>query len=181
MTTRSREETLNKIPLEDRATDPGQLQKVESAMDRWQLVVADLQVAGLPDPCQGPFHHPADLALAAPMRVRGRAGTPDAPSSPSPFRCPVRPVPIQGFGSRRFAAARVGRGSGRELRAQTALATHSRSRPIRGQHPGGQSRSARRHRFHPPRRRGRNRIYAWAGSRRVGRVQVRIEPVSFGF
>src|SRR3954454_5168088 len=61
-------ETLTKIPLEDRATDPGQLQKVEGAMDRWQLVVADLQVAGLPDPRQGPFPHPADLPQAAPMR-----------------------------------------------------------------------------------------------------------------
>src|SRR3954451_11597561 len=93
-------ETLTKIPLEDRATDPGQLQKVEGTMDRGQLVVADLQAAGLPDPCQGPFHHPADLAQAAPMRRPWpRQVVLDAPLlEPFPVPLgPVRPVPIQGL------------------------------------------------------------------------------------
>src|SRR5207245_8982286 len=61
-------ETLTKIPLQDRATDPRQLQKVEGAMDRWQLVIPDLQPAGAPDPLQGAFDNPADLAQAAAMR-----------------------------------------------------------------------------------------------------------------
>jgi hypothetical protein len=69
-------------------------------MARWQLVVADLQAAGLPDPCQGPFHHPADLAQAAAMR-RPWPGQVvlDAPllePLPVPLS-PVRPVSIQGL------------------------------------------------------------------------------------
>src|SRR5437667_12786330 len=61
-------ETLTKIPLQDRATDPGELQEVEGAMDRRQLVIPDFQPAGLPDPRQGPLDHVADLAQAAAMR-----------------------------------------------------------------------------------------------------------------
>src|SRR3954451_8686548 len=93
-------ETLTKIPLQDRATDPGQLQKVEGPMDRGQPVVADLQAAGLPDPCQGPFHHPADLAQAAPVRrPRPRQVVLDTPRlEPLPVPLgPERPVPIQGL------------------------------------------------------------------------------------
>src|SRR2546430_14723237 len=61
-------ETLTRIPLQDRATDPGELQKGEGAMDRRQLVIPDFQPAGLPDPRQGPLDHVADLAQAAAMR-----------------------------------------------------------------------------------------------------------------
>src|SRR5437667_8245032 len=61
-------ETLTKIPLQDRATDPGQLQKVEGTMDRRQLVVPNLQPAGVANPLQGAFHNPADLPQAAAMR-----------------------------------------------------------------------------------------------------------------
>src|SRR5262249_45057460 len=64
----SRLETLTKIPQQDRAADPGQLQEVEGAMDGRQPVIADLQPSGLPDPGQGPFDHPADLAQAAAVR-----------------------------------------------------------------------------------------------------------------
>ena len=60
-------ETLTKIPLQDRATNPGELQKVEGAMDRRQLVIPDFQPTGLPDPRQGPLDHVADLAQAAAM------------------------------------------------------------------------------------------------------------------
>src|SRR5262249_2012381 len=61
-------ETLTKIPLQDHATDPGQLQKVEGAMNRRQLVIADFQPPGLADPRQGPFDHPADLAQPTAVR-----------------------------------------------------------------------------------------------------------------
>src|SRR5262249_56666212 len=37
-------------------------------MDGRQPVIADLQPSGLPDPGQGPFDHPADLAQAAAVR-----------------------------------------------------------------------------------------------------------------
>src|SRR5262245_61480019 len=90
---------LTKSPLKDRATDPGQLQEVEGAMDRWQLVVADLQPAGLPDPGQGPFHHPTDLAQAATMRRPWpRQVVLDAPlleALPVSLGA-VGPVPVQG-------------------------------------------------------------------------------------
>src|SRR5262245_2273993 len=61
-------ETLTKIPLQDGAADPGQLQEVERAVDRRQLVIADLQPAGLPDPGEAALHHVADLAQSAAVR-----------------------------------------------------------------------------------------------------------------
>src|SRR5262245_56858972 len=67
-------------------------------MDRRQLVIPDFQSAGLPDPGQGPFDHPADLAQpAAVRRPPPRQVVLDAPLlEPGPVaRGAVRPVPVQ--------------------------------------------------------------------------------------
>src|SRR5512143_1397100 len=55
-------ETVSKIPLEDLAADPRQLQIVERSMDRRQSFITDLQSPRLSDPRQRPLYDPTDLA-----------------------------------------------------------------------------------------------------------------------
>src|SRR5262249_28813559 len=67
-------------------------------MDGRQLVVPDLQPAGLPDPAQGPLDHIADLAETAPVwRRGGRQVVPDPPLLEALMipRRAVLPVPVQ--------------------------------------------------------------------------------------
>jgi hypothetical protein len=103
-------ETVSKIPLEDLAADPRQLQIVESSMDRRQSFVTDLQSPCLSDPRQRPLHHPADLAQPTPVRrTRPRQVVLD-PSPLEPLlvaRGPVLPVAIQSVRPTPSASARL--------------------------------------------------------------------------
>jgi len=69
-------------------------------MDRRQLVIPDFQPAGLPDPRQGPFDDPADLAQATAVgRPLSRQVVLDAPllEALSIPRRAVLPVAVQGL------------------------------------------------------------------------------------
>lgn len=79
-------------------------------MDRRQLVITDLQAAGLPDPSQRPLHDPADLTQPAPVGrplPRQVVLDPSASQSLPVSRRPVLPVAVQGLRPATSAAARL--------------------------------------------------------------------------
>ena len=93
--------TISKIPLEDLAADPRQLEEMERPMHRWQPVVTDLQSPRLADPGQRTLHDPANLAQAAAVRrplPRQVVFDPPLLETLSIPRRPILPVPVQGLG-----------------------------------------------------------------------------------
>src|SRR5437868_4491401 len=92
--------TISKIPLEDLAADPRQLEVMESPMHRRQYLVTDLQASSLAHPGEHALHDVADLTQAAAVgRPRLRQVVFDPPLlEPSVIaRGAVLPVPIQGL------------------------------------------------------------------------------------
>src|SRR5437762_340005 len=92
--------TVSKIPLEDLAADPRQLEVMESPMYRWQYVVTDLQSPRLADPGEHALHDPADLAQTAPVGrplLRQVVLNPPLLEALVIPRRAILPVPVQGL------------------------------------------------------------------------------------
>src|SRR5215217_1227322 len=76
--------TVSKIALDDPAAHSGHLEVVQGTMRRRQLLIPDLQAAGVADPGQRPLDHLPDAAKAAAVRGAGPRQVVLDPPPPQP-------------------------------------------------------------------------------------------------